>query len=324
MIDWQGRRVLVTGGAGFIGSHLVDRLVELGARVRVLDDFSTGREDNIHRRRIGSLAVAEQSRAITVISATIEDAGICRKACDEVEIVFHQAALANVPESLREPGACIGVNVAGTATLFEAARDAKVQRVVYASSSAVYGNGRALRCRPEGYAEHEGEEGCASSPYALSKQMNEQLADMFASCYEMEFVGLRYFNVYGPRQIADSGAVVPCFLRAAAASAQLVINGDGGQTRDYVHVSDVVEANLLAAAAPLAVRSAAFNVGTGRAVSLNTLAKLISNRPALHADARPDEARHSVADLTRARNALGYLPKVALEDGIGQMMAVPR
>lgn len=303
MIDWQGKRVLVTGGAGFIGSHLVDRLVELGAVVVVLDDFSTGRVENMDR------APAQ------LITADVCSIAACREACAGVDTVFHQAALANVPRSLERPAECIDVNVRGTATLFEAARDAKVRRIVFASSSSVYGDRTYLT----------GGDAPPSSPYALSKMMTEALAETFAASYGMELIGLRYFNVYGLRQTLESDAVVPRFLYAVTGGAQVVINGDGEQIRDFVHVSDVVEANLLAAScvdtndAVIVRRRIAYSVldvGTGRGVCLNHLAKLISPRPPLRRPARDGDVRHSVAHTSFAGSSLGFHAKVTLEEGL--------
>ena len=306
MFDWQGRRVLVTGGAGFIGSHLVDRLVELGTDVKVIDNLSTGRATTFVNR-------------VRFTVADIRSLDSCVAACEDIDTVFHQAALAHVPRSLERPAECIDVNVRGTANLFEAARDAKVRRVVYASSSAVYrgiphGNGVLME---GGTYEDE-----ATTPYALSKQVNEQLAGLFARCYDMSFVGLRYFNVYGPRQRLESGAVVPALIDAGESSGRFTINGSGEQVRDYVHVSDVVEANLLAASAPSIAHGEAYalNVGTGRGVTLNYLAGLCVGPPR-HGPAREHDADRSVASTSCALAEIGFTSKITLEEGLALTMA---
>jgi nucleoside-diphosphate-sugar epimerase len=205
--DFRDLPVLVTGGAGFIGSHLVDALLERGARVRVLDNFATGRRENL----------AHSIGRIELMEGDIRDAATCGRACDGVAVVFHQAALGSVPRSMKDPATTIAVNVGGTANVFAAARDAKVSRVVYASSSSVYGDSDKLPKR-------EGEEGKPLSPYALSKVMNEQLADVFTLCFGVELIGLRYFNVYGPRQDPQGpyAAVIPRFFAAVLSGISLL------------------------------------------------------------------------------------------------------
>ncbi|MFP5287555.1 MAG: NAD-dependent epimerase/dehydratase family protein, partial [Thermoanaerobaculia bacterium] len=237
--DLQGVSVLVTGGAGFIGSHLVDALVARGARVRVLDDLSTGRRENLQDAEL--------------IEGDIRNPEICRAACEGVEYVFHQAALGSVPRSLIDPGASIAVNVTGTANVFAAAREAR--RVIYASSSSVYGDGETV-------VKREGEEGRPLSPYAASKAMGEELAEVFGRCYGQELIGLRYFNVYGPRQSPDGpyAAVVPRLFQACREGEAPVIHGDGEQSRDFTWVGDAVLANLLAAGAPPEACGRAYNV----------------------------------------------------------------
>ncbi|HEX6202802.1 MAG TPA: NAD-dependent epimerase/dehydratase family protein [Thermoanaerobaculia bacterium] len=297
--DLHDLSTLVTGGAGFIGSHLVDALVDAGARVRVLDDLSTGRRDNL----------AHLEGRIELVVGDIRDAAVCREACDGVGFVFHQAALGSVPRSIRDPATTIAVNVGGTANVLAAARDAGVRRVVYASSSSVYGDSARLPKR-------EGEEGEALSPYAASKVMCEELGRVFWRGLELETVGLRYFNVYGPRQdpAGPYAAVVPLFFAAAVAGEPATVHGDGEQSRDFTYVADAVAANLLAAGAPAeAVAGRAFNVAAGSRTSINQLARLIGQSaggapPARHVEARPGDVRHSQASLTRAREALEYEP----------------
>jgi nucleoside-diphosphate-sugar epimerase len=304
--DFGGVSVLVTGGAGFIGSHLVDALLERGARVRVLDNFATGKRENL----------AHCHDRIELIEGDIRDGGICGRACEGVVVVFHQAALGSVPRSMKDPATTIAVNAGGTANVFAAARDAGVSRVVYASSSSVYGDSDKLPKR-------EGEEGRPLSPYALSKVMNEQLAEVFTRCFGMEFIGLRYFNVYGPRQDPDGpyAAVIPRFLAAYVRGEAPVIYGDGEQARDFTHVTDAVQANLLAAQAPQKACGGAYNVGTGRNTTVNTLAALIRDAVGhgpepVHAAPRPGDVRCSLADIARAADAFGFRPTVNLASGL--------
>ena len=303
--------VLVTGGAGFIGSHLVDALAGLGARVRVLDDLSTGKAANLDASR----------SSVEFLKADIRDARACAEACAGAAVVFHQAALGSVPRSIADPVATIAVNVSGTANVFAAARDTGVRRVVYASSSSVYGDSAALPKR-------EGDEGRPLSPYALSKCMNEELAEVFARCYGMEFVGLRYFNVYGPRQDPHGpyAAVIPRFFEASLKGEAVTIYGDGEQSRDFTFVSDAVAANLRAAEAPAKSCGVAYNVGGGERTTVNDLARLVSavaggTLAPRHEPPRPGDVVHSLADLTRARAALGYLPRVGLAEGLERARA---
>ncbi len=301
----RGRSALVTGGAGFIGSHLVDALLAAGASVRVLDDLSTGLRSNL-------AAVAGE---IELIEGSLLSCDACAEACSGVEWVFHQAALGSVPRSLADPASTIAVNVSGTANLFAAARDAEVARVVYASSSSVYGDSARQPRR-------EGEEGTPLSPYALSKQMTELLAAEFGRDFGLETVGLRYFNVYGPRQRPDGpyAAVVPRFFAAAAMGEAPLIYGDGGQSRDFTFVADAVRANLLAATAPADACGRAFNVGGGRETSVNDLATAIRSLAGgpvpEHAPPRAGDVRQAVASLDEVTAALGYAPTVALEHGL--------
>jgi nucleoside-diphosphate-sugar epimerase len=305
MRDFSGVRVLITGGAGFIGSHLGEALLSRGASVRILDNFSTGRRENL-----AVLSGAE------VHEADIRDADACRRAVDGIEVVFHEAALGSVPRSLADPATTIAVNVTGTANVFAAARAAGVRRVVYASSSSVYGDSEELPKR-------EGREGRPLSPYALSKRMNEELADVFARAYAMELVGLRYFNVYGPRQDPEGpyAAAIPRFFRACLSGVPPVLFGDGEQSRDFTHVEDAVLANLLAASAPAEACGSVYNVGGGASTTVREIARLVAESVGSrvlprHEAARPGDVRHSLADLTRAGASLGYVPSVRVADGL--------
>ena len=309
-MEWKGRNVLVTGGAGFIGSHLVDALLARGARVRVLDNLSNGKRENL----------AHCEKQIEFLEADIRDASVCRQAVSGVEYVFHQAALGSVPRSMKDPSTSIAVNVSGTANVFAAARDAGVRRVVYASSSSVYGDSRKLPKR-------EGEEGKPLSPYALSKAMNEQLADVFRRCDGMELVGLRYFNVYGPRQDPDGpyAAVIPRFFKAYLSGEAPVIYGDGEQSRDFTYVSDAVAANICGAEAPAEASGAAYNVAGGRQTTVNDLARAVRDAvgggpEARHEPPRKGDVLHSAADLSLSGRALAYAPSMELRNGLSRSL----
>jgi nucleoside-diphosphate-sugar epimerase len=311
MMSFQGVQVLVTGGAGFIGSHLVDALVAAGARVRVLDNLSAGRLENL----------AESRDRIEVLEGDIRDPRACAEACRGAAVVFHQAALGSVPRSIADPSSSIAVNVGGTANVFAAARDAGVRRVVYASSSSVYGDSAAL-------PKKEGQEGRPLSPYAVSKQMNEQLAEVFGRCYGMEFVGLRYFNVYGPRQDPNGpyAAVIPRFFDANLKGEPAVIYGDGEQSRDFTFVADAVAANLLAAQAPAGACGAAYNVGGGARTTVLVLARLVGEAVGGSPEPRrepprPGDVAHSLADLGSVSAKLGYAPAVDLARGLSRAFA---
>ena len=301
--------VLVTGGAGFIGSHLVEALLAQGARVRVLDDLSTGRRENL------------AAGSIELIEGDIRDLGVCRTACDGVEVVFHEAALGSVPRSLADPATTMAVNVAGTSNVFAAARDAKVRRVVYASSSSVYGDADSV-------VKREGEEGRPLSPYAASKAMGEELADVFGRCFGQELIGLRYFNIYGPRQLPEGpyAAVIPRFFRACLTGEAPVIYGDGGQSRDFTFVGDAVRANLMAAAAPAESCGRAYNVARGERTTVRELADRIraltgSGAPPRHDLARAGDVLHSQADPAQSQAGLGFRAEVGLEEGLAQTLA---
>lgn len=307
-VDFTNQGVLVTGGAGFIGSHLVDALLARGARVRVLDDLATGGLENL----------ADCLARIELVQGDIRDPATCSSACEGVSYVFHQAALGSVPRSIVDPARTISVNVAGTATVFAAARAAHVRRVIYASSSSVYGDSELLPRR-------EGEEGRPLSPYALSKVMTEQLAETFARCDGMELVGLRYFNVYGPRQNPDGpyAAVIPRFFRAFLEDAAPVIYGDGTQSRDFTYVADAVAANLFAAGAHNPACRNSYNVATGRCTTIRELAGAVreavgSGLDPSYAPTRPGDVRGSFADLTLCRTEIGYMPQWELAAGLSR------
>lgn len=301
----MSRAALVTGGAGFIGSHLVDRLVRDGWRVRVLDDFSTGRDANLE----GALAAVQLVRGDLLDPPTLE------RAVAGVEVVFHQAAVPSVPRSVAEPLRTHEVNATGTLRVLEAARRAGVRRVVYAASSSAYGD------TPE-LPKVETMPPRPRSPYALQKWAGEAYCALYAELYGLETVSLRYFNVFGPRQDPGSeyAAVVPRFATACLRGEPPVVYGDGEQTRDFTFVADAVQANVRAADAP-AASGAVVNVAGGRRVSLNELLALLADvtgaqvRPR-HEPPRPGDVRDSLADLGRARALLGYEPSVDLREGL--------
>lgn len=298
-------RYLVTGGAGFIGSHLVHRLVRDGHGVTVLDDFSTGTRENL----------APVFENIRVIEGSVEDASACRDAVRDVEFVLHHAALASVPVSLAEPSRAHAINTGGTVNLLEAARAAGVRRFINASTCAHYGNDPAL-------PKTENMPPQPVSPYAASKAGAELFCGMFYRAYGLETISLRYFNVFGERQLAESAyaAVIPKFIVAALSQEKPVIFGDGEQTRDFVYVDDVVSANLLACAATRGIGES-FNIGSGVRTSLNSLWAQIADitgttvAPEFE-PARPGEVRDSVCSAQKAATLLGYRPAVTLHAGL--------
>jgi len=291
------RKYLVTGGAGFIGSHLVEALVKNGCQVRVLDDFSTGREENIK----------DWSDKIELFRGDIRDRELCFKACEGIEVVLHQAALASVPRSVAEPVLAHEVNLTGTLNLLLAAGQTGVKSFVFASSSAVYGDDQI-------FPKKEGHEGKPLSPYAAQKLASEKYLQVFSQLYNFNAVCLRYFNVFGPRQDPHSqyAAVIPIFITRVLNGQPPVIYGDGQQSRDFIYVSNVVKANLLAAEADK-FRGEAFNIGSSERVTINQLAQLITGRlnpnlkPVYEAP-RPGDIKESYADTSRARDLLGFEP----------------
>jgi UDP-N-acetylglucosamine/UDP-N-acetyl-alpha-D-glucosaminouronate 4-epimerase len=301
---------LVTGGAGFIGSHLVQRLVAQGERVRVLDDQSTGRWEN----------VAPWGDRIEMMKGSICAPETCEHACRGVEFVLHQAALPSVPRSVRDPARSHAVNATGTLNLLIAARDAGVRRFVMASSSSVYGNSEEL-------PRHEGMTPAPLSPYAVNKLSAEHYAQVFHRIYGLETVALRYFNVFGPRQDPHSeyAAVIPRFILASLRGEPAVIYGDGTQSRDFTYVDNVVEANLCACSAA-AAPGQVFNVGSGRRHTLLELAATISEfvgrkLPPILAEPRLGDVMHSLADIRLAEAVLGYRPCVGFREGVERTVA---
>jgi nucleoside-diphosphate-sugar epimerase len=296
----KGRLVLVTGGAGFIGSHLVDALVAAEVRVRVVDNFVNGRREHVNR-------------AAELVEGDIRDASSIADAFDGVDTVFHVAALPRIPLSIAQPVETHMTNVVGTLNVLIAARDHRVRRVVYSGSSSVYGE-QATLPMVETMTPNP------LNPYALQKYVGEQYARMFHRLFAMQTITLRYFGVYGPR-MSDEGSYVlaiAAFLRARREGRPLEIYGDGEQTRDFTHVSDVVSANILAMDCEIA-DGRAVNIGRGDNVSLNRIAALIGG-PKVHREGRPGEMRDTVADRTEAERVLGWKPRVSIEEGIAELM----
>jgi UDP-N-acetylglucosamine 4-epimerase len=315
------RRWLVTGAAGFIGSHLVETLLALGQDVVGLDDFSTG-----HRRNLEDVrgAVGEEvAQRFAFVEGDITDPATCRRACAGVDTVLHHAALGSVPRSIADPLATHAANATGFVNMLAAAREAGVRRFVYAASSSTYGDHPAL-------PKVEDAIGRPLSPYAVTKYVNELYADVFARCYGVETVGLRYFNVFGTRQDPEGAyaAVIPRWIRAIARGEPVTIHGDGETSRDFCFVANAVQANLRAAlATDAAALNQVYNVAVGERTTLNglfgTLAALVRDRRAgleiprpIHDAFRPGDVRHSQADIGKAARLLGYAPTHDLRAGL--------
>ena len=314
-------RWLVTGGAGFIGSHLVESLVRLRQDVVTLDNLATGCHANLSeiKATVGDDAWLNHQ----FFEGDIRDLATCRKACERIDYVLHHAALGSVPRSVEDPIEANAANITGFVNLLVAARDANVKRFVYAASSSTYGDHPGL---PK-VEEHIGR---PLSPYAVTKYVNELYADVFAQCYAVETIGLRYFNVFGPRQDPDGpyAAVIPKWIQALLSSQQVQINGDGETTRDFCYVANAVQANLLAAMTEhVPAVNEVYNVAIGARTSLNQLfdalrqlldpyapgVKLVQPH---YGDFRPGDVRHSQADISKARRLLGYEPTHDLRAGL--------
>ena len=314
-------RWLVTGCAGFIGSHLVETLLKLGQTVVGLDNFATGHRRNLNEVR--EAVTSGQWQKFRFIEGDIRKADDCVQACQGVDYVLHQAALGSVPRSLADPQATHAANIDGFLNMLVAARDARVKRFVFAASSSTYGDHPAL-------PKVEDTIGRPLSPYAVTKLVNELYAEVFARCYGFASIGLRYFNVFGPRQDPEGAyaAVIPRWTRAMLLGEEVQINGDGETSRDFCFVANAVQANLLAATTenPDAVNQV-YNVALNERTSLNRLFELLRDalaetHPALahiapaYRDFRAGDVRHSQADIAKARRLLGYAPTHRLSDGI--------
>ena len=298
-------RYLVTGGAGFIGSNTVDELVRRGHGVVVLDDLSSGKEDNL----------AEVRSKITFMKGSITDIEVVQKAMVQADYVIHLAARTSVPRSVKDPVDTNRINVDGTLNVLVAARDNKVKRVVFAASSSAYGDTPTL-------PKSEDMQPLPISPYGVSKYVGELYAQTFGRCYGLENVSLRYFNIFGPRQDPDSpySGVLSRFSTAFLDSTPPVVFGDGEQTRDFTYVDNAVQANILACEAPSA-SGRTFNIGTGHAVSLNQVLQMLQKASGKtletkYEPSREGDIRDSLADIRLAKEFLGYEPTVMFEEGL--------
>jgi UDP-N-acetylglucosamine 4-epimerase len=309
-IDISNKTFLVTGGAGFIGSNLVEYLLKYNAKkVIVLDNLATGFQENIN-----SYLALPNFEFIKGDICVMED---CSKACVGVDYIFHEAALGSVPRSIQNPIATHNVNATGFINVLIAARDAKVKRVVYASSSSVYGDSKVL-------PKIENQIGKQLSPYAVSKMTNELYGEIFAKTYNMEVVGLRYFNIFGPRQNpqGEYAAAIPLFINALINNTAPAINGDGEQTRDFTFVENAVQGNIKAMFAEnINTQGEVFNIAVGDRVSLNQLIEIIkkltgSSVKQIYRAERPGDVRDSLADISKAQNLISYKPTVKIEEGL--------
>jgi UDP-N-acetylglucosamine 4-epimerase len=321
------RRWLVTGAAGFIGSNIVEELLRLGQRVVGLDDFSSGHQRNLDQVQ-AAVGVEAWSR-FEMIRGDIRDADACARACRGADHVLHHAAIGSVPASIDDPLKAHDVNVTGTLRLMLAAREAGVKRFVYASSSAVYGDDATL-------PKVESALGHCLSPYAVTKLADELYAQVVARCFGLEAIGLRYFNIFGARQDPNGAyaAVIPKWIAAMMLGQDVIIFGDGETTRDFCHVSDVVQANILAATAPsaVAVPGAVFNVARHGSTTLNELYEILRSRLApyhphlaaarpVYRDFRVGDVRHSEANIAAVGKALGYAPVHTVASGLDAALA---
>lgn len=318
------RHWLVTGAAGFIGSNLVELLLETGQRVTGLDDFSTGHRANFEevRASVGDRAWSN----FCLVEADIRDRKACVEAVREVDIVLHQAALGSVPRSIADPLTSYDVNVTGFVNMLDSARQAGVRRFVYAASSSTYGDDTALPKREERI-------GRPLSPYAATKLADEIFAEVYERCFDFAAIGLRYFNVFGERQDPNGpyAAVIPRWAAAMIAGEEVVINGDGETSRDFCYVGNALQANVLAALAEDSAQGEIYNVAVGQRTSLVELFELLRGALADHqvhyrqapvfADFRPGDVRHSEADIGKARRALGYAPTHDVAAGIRRTIA---
>ena len=313
------KRWLVTGVAGFIGSNLLEQLLLFGQEVIGLDNFSTGKQRNLDDVR--SIVGEEKWQRFRFFNGCLTDYDLCFKVTEGVDFVLHQGALGSVPRSIHDPVSSNRANVTGFLNILDAARKNNVSKFVFASSSSVYGDNPSL-------PKKESEVGAVLSPYALTKSINEQYADLYFRLFGLETVGLRYFNVFGPRQDPDGAyaAVIPRWVSAALNDHQLIINGDGEISRDFTYVDNVVLANILAACQEGEIDQRIFNIATGHRVKLTELSNLIleevkkikggSASAIKYAPRRVGDILHSHADIDKARKALGYKPGVKINEGI--------
>ncbi len=301
--------VMVTGGAGFIGSHLATKFVELGHRVRVFDNFSTGHRENL----------SHLGDSVEIMEADLRNPAECAAACADMEFVFHEAAIPSVPKSVEDPQASHDANVTGTFNMLRAAQQSGVRRFIYAASSSAYGD-------TEESPKHEDITPAPLSPYAVQKLAGEHYARAFFECYGLETVSLRYFNVFGARQDPNSqyAAVIPAFITAILRGTPLTVYGDGEQTRDFSFIENVVHGNVLAMQAERTAGESV-NVACGDRISVNTVVREINRLlgtsvEPCYVDPRPGDVKHSCADIRRAGELLGYKPLVSFDDGLRQVV----
>lgn len=304
----KGTKFLVTGGAGFIGSNLVEALLNKHCFVRVLDNFSIGKKENLEE--------FINNENFELIEGDIRDLETCQLACKDIDYVLNQAAWGSVPRSIEMPIIYEEINIKGTLNMMTAARDNGVKRFVYASSSSVYGDEPNL-------PKIEGKEGNLLSPYAITKKVNELYAKNFFDLYGLETVGMRYFNVFGRKQDPHSyySAVIPKFVSLLLKDKAPTINGDGEHSRDFTYIDNVIEANLRACLAPKEACGKAYNIAYGGRVSLNELYKTLKNLlnkdiEPIYGPNRKGDIKHSNADISKASKLLGYKPSYSFEDGI--------
>ena len=308
----KNTRFLVTGAAGFIGSNLVEFLLENKYSVRGLDNFSTGLEANLSEMLIDS--------NFELIQGDIKDFETCLKACENIDFVLHQAALGSVPRSMNEPMIYEENNIKGTANMMEAARQCEVKRFIYASSSSVYGDSSKL-------PKMEGEEGNILSPYALTKLTNELYGKMYTEIFNLECIGLRYFNVFGKRQDPNSlyAAVLPKFVKKTIQNERVEIYGDGNQSRDFTYIENVIDANLKACLAPKLACGKAFNIATGEKISINQLYEYINfefstKLTPIYSAPREGDIKHSLANISKAKEEIFYNPKWNFASGFKETL----
>ena len=321
----EPRRWLITGVGGFIGSNLLEKLLDLGQSVVGLDNFSTGKKENL--TQVQNIVGEKKWKNFNFIEADLRDLDVCRAVCADVDIVLHQGAIGSVPRSVEFPADSHASNATGTLNIFIAAKEKKVKRIVYASSSSVYGDEPSL-------PKVEDRIGKPLSPYAATKLFNEIYAEIFSRLYGLELIGLRYFNVFGPRQDPEGAyaAVIPKWIAAMLKNEPVYIYGDGETSRDFCYIANVVQTNILAATTTnSSAINRVYNVAVGERTTLNQLfatlrEKLMKSTLGLtindpvYKDFRPGDIRHSLADITRAKSLLNYQPTHSIADGLDEAL----
>ncbi len=311
-IRLDGKRFLVTGGAGFIGSNLCEAVLRLGGSVVCLDNFSTGKRENLRG--------FEKEEGFKLIEGDIRDLETCEEAAEGADYILHQAAWGSVPRSIEMPLLYEEINIRGTLNMFEAARKSGAKKIVYASSSSVYGDAEKL-------PKKEGDEGRVLSPYALTKRTDEEYAALYHKLYGLPCVGMRYFNVFGPRQDPEGpyAAVIPKWIRLILKGEAPVVNGDGMQSRDFTYVDNVIEGNLKAALSGKEAEGEAFNIAAGGRTTLLEVYRVLAEELGREGEPvfgpeRAGDIRHSNADVSKAEKLLGYKPEIDFAQGIKMAM----